>query len=238
MTDTTTGAQPTPPAPQAPPAQQPPAVPTPPAQPATPPAAPPAASTAPATGQQPPEAGKDAPKFTQADLDRIVNDRMDRFEKSFGDKLAGLFGAKPEGDGKTTPEQVLAQAKAITEQAQTRANFATARSFAQAAQIKPERLDALLGMVDINAALTNVDTANVAAVDAAIKAAVDAKAAEFPEFKAGPALPGSSTANPNQPPGAGPKRYSRAALKTMSQDQLVEIADDLVKAQAEGRIDP
>src|SRR5262245_43775751 len=177
MSDPTTGTPPTPPAPQPAPATQPPApapAPTT-AQPAPVPTPP---APAPTTGQPPAQQTPNGKTFSQDDVDRIVNDRMDRFEKSFGEKFAGqlltALGGKPaEGDGKPTAEQMLAQAQQVVEQATTRANFATARSFAQAAQIKPERLDALLGMVDLKAVLSNVDADNPSAVDAAIKAAVD-----------------------------------------------------------------
>jgi hypothetical protein len=59
------------------------------------------------------------------------------------------------------------------------------------AQIKPDRVDTLASMVDLKTVLKGVDPNNPAAIDAAIKAAVDAKVAEFPEWK-GTALPASS----------------------------------------------
>lgn len=248
MTDTTTGTQPTPtggtpngqgqPAPVATPTTGTPA-------PAQTPAPTPAAPPQPA-GQQPvtqPAPAQGTEKtFTQAELNQIINDRLTReresLTKSFGDKLAEVFGGKaPEGDGKQTSDDVLAQARQIVEQAQTRANTATARSFA-ASSVRDDRIDTLVGMVDVKAALSNVDVNNPAAVDAAIKAAVDAEAAKFPEWSraAAPQLPGSSTANPNQPTGDGKRIYSRAELQKMTQHELAAVAADLQLAAREGRI--
>ncbi|MET9002742.1 hypothetical protein [Amycolatopsis sp. NPDC004169] len=45
-----------------------------------------------------------AKTFTQADVDRIINERLSRREKSIGDKIAELFGGKPsDGDGESSP---------------------------------------------------------------------------------------------------------------------------------------
>ncbi|WP_460407331.1 hypothetical protein, partial [Actinophytocola sediminis] len=191
MTDTTPPATPAPTTPAAPAPTAPAAV-TPPATPA-----------APATGQPAADAPKPTDpgdqKFTQADLDRILTDRLSRQEKTLGEKFAKLFGGEPEGDGKQKPEDVLAKATAMVEQAQARANAASARSYAQDAGIKKDRVGTLVGMVDMTTALSGVDTNDAAAVEAAIRKAVDAKVEEFPEWKAS-TVPGASTANPNGAP--------------------------------------
>lgn len=205
----------------------------------TPPPNPPAGGQQPPANDQPPANGGEK-TFTQADLDRIINERLDKqkaaIEKSFGDKLAGLFGSKPEGDGQPSPEQILAQAKQITEQAQARANAATARSFVQAAKVRPDRVDTIIGMVDLKTALQGVDVNDATAVDAAIKAAVDAKAAEFPEWKEGAPLPPTSGGDRQQNNSNGKRIYTRAELQQMSQRELAAIASDLTLAHREGRI--
>ncbi|HEU5475699.1 MAG TPA: hypothetical protein VFV67_34090 [Actinophytocola sp.] len=198
---------PTPPATGAPAdgAPQPPApapVPQPPA--AGPPAQPPADPA----GDKPAD---DGAKFTQADLDRIINDRLTRAQQSWqaqqaerDKKIAALFGGAPaDGDSALTAEQVLEQAQQITQTARDEANHAKAEALALAAKIKPERLDTFVKLVDLRGALADVDGNDATAVRTAIKAAVDAKVAEFPEWKtdATPPLPGASTANPNGAPG-------------------------------------
>lgn len=223
MTDTTTGTPPTPPAPPAngaPPAQPPAPVPAPPAQPPAP--APPAA-------QPPAVETPNGKTFTQTDLDRILTDRLDRQQKAFNEKLAKFFGGDTgEGDSKAAPDPVE-QAQAMIDQAQARANTATARSFAQSAQIKPDRIDTLVGMVDMKAALSGVDSNDLAAVDAAIKAAITAKVAEFPEWKA-TAVPAASTANPNGVGGI-PNIDERIAAAQKAGDHTTAITLKRAKAR-------
>jgi hypothetical protein len=245
MTDTTTGSQPTAPGGTPNGQNQSAPVPLPPGPQGTSAPAPVQGGAAQPAGQQPvgqqpaaPAQG-DAKTFTQDELDHHLNDRMDRFKKSMGAEFAKLFGIDVAGEGGAKPdaEQVLAQARQVVEQAQTRANTATARSFA-ATSVRDDRIDTLVGMIDVNAALANVDANDANAVNTAIKAAVDAEAAKFPEWSrtAAPQLPGSSTANPNQQTGDGKRIYTRAELQAMSQRDLAAIADDLALANREGRI--
>ena len=227
MTDTTTGTQPTPPAPSAPGPATPPAV----APAATNPATPPAPTGQPAPATEPPKpadpaAGK---TFTQEQLDKILTDRLTRQEKAFNEKLAKFFGGDT-GDGEKKPEDVLAQAQKLVETERARANHAAARSFAQAAQVKPERVDTLVGLLDLSTVLKGVDTSDAAAVDKAIKTAVEKKVGEFPEWKAGPALPGSSTANPNGAPGT-PDLDARIAAATKAGNHREAIALKREKAR-------
>lgn len=227
MTDTTASGAAD--APTTPPAQTAPAGPAQGAPPAVP-APPPAGPAAPAAGQQQPAAGEqpkptepEGKTFTQADLDKILTDRLARQEKSFNDRLAKFFGGDTgEGDGQQKPEDVLAQATAMIEQERQRANTAWAHSCAQAAQIKPERIGVLIGQVDLKAALADVDATDTTAVNAAIKKAVEAKAAEFPEWKA-TAAPASSTANPNGAPGV-PDIDARIAAATKAGNHREAIA--------------
>lgn len=201
---------------------------------------------APATGQQqdtgqqatPPKPGPppNAEKtFTQADLDRILNERLSRQEKSLGDKLAALFGNKTDdGDSTTKPEDVLKRAEDMLATARTTANNATAEALAQAAGIKPERIETFIGLANLAGALKDVDQNDAAAVKTAIKAAVDAKAAEFPEWKTTTA-PAASGGDRSAAAG-GKKTYTRAQLESMSADELAANADDILAAQREGRI--
>ncbi|AUI56791.1 hypothetical protein [Amycolatopsis sp. BJA-103] len=207
------------------------------AQPPTPPA--------PANGQQqdsgqttPPKPGPppNAEKtFTQADLDRILNERLSRQEKSLGDKLAALFGNKStEGDGTVKPEDVLKRAEDMLTTARTTANTATAEALAQAAGIKPERIATFIGLANLTGALQGVDQNDAAAVKTAIKTAIDAKAAEFPEWKTTTAAPASG--GDRSAAAGGKKTYTRADLASMSDNELADNADEILAAQREGRI--
>jgi hypothetical protein len=207
----------------------------------------PPAQGAPATGPQQPAATQQAtpPKptpppggektFTQADLDRIINERLTRQEKTLGDKLAELFGGKPaDGGGAVKPEAVLQQAQQMLDTARTTANTATAEALAAAAGIKPERIATFIGLANLTGVLKDVDQNDGVAVKAAIKAAVDAKAAEFPEWKTTTAPPASGGDRSGAP--GGKKTYTRVQLDAMTQDELAANADDIVAASREGRI--
>ncbi|WP_372659916.1 hypothetical protein [Amycolatopsis kentuckyensis] len=198
--------------------------------------------TQPQDGQQgtPPKPGPPPGKtFTQAELDSIIQKRMTGFEKSFADKLAGLFGDQT-GDGAPAvkPEDVLKRAEDILTSARTTANTATAEALAAAAGIKPERIETFIGLANLTGVLKDVDQNNAAAVKAAIKAAikaaVDAKAAEFPEWKTD-APPAASGGDRTQAAG-GKKTWTRDEIAKLSQDDLVKHADELAQAAAEGRI--
>ncbi|WP_439377478.1 hypothetical protein [Amycolatopsis lexingtonensis] len=206
------------------------------------PATAPAPATQPGTQPQdglpaaPPKPGPPPAKtFTQADVDRIINERLSRQEKSIGDKLAELFGGKPaDGDGAVKPEAVLQQAQQMLDNARTTANNATAEALAQAAGIKPERISTFIGLADLTGVLKDVDQNDATAVKAAIKTAIDAKAAEFPEWKTTTAPPASGGDRSGAQ--GGKKTYTRAQLEAMSSDELAANADDIVAASREGRI--
>ena len=208
----------------------------------TPPAAPvPTPPAQPATGEPAATQADEGKTFTQADLDRILTDRLARERKAsedkqaeFNKKLAALFGGTTPEDGRPTGEQLIEQMQGMVAQAQDRANTATADAAARLA-VRDDRVGALLAMVDVKAALKDVDASDTAKVNEAIKKAVDAKAAEFPEWKR-TAIPGASTANPNGGGAAGKPTYTRDQLAKMSADELAKIADDLPRAYAEGRI--
>lgn len=186
-----------------------------------------------AAGEQPKPAEPAAKTLTltQTELDAMIGDRLKRDREAQRKQFAAAFGIEDPaaGDGKQTPDQALVQAQTLIEQAQTRANTASARSFAQTAQVKAERVDTLVGMVDMKAALSGVDVNDLAKVDAAIKAAVEKKAAEFPEWKA-TSVPGASTANPN---GAGgiPNIDERIAAATKAGDHATAISLKRAKAR-------
>jgi hypothetical protein len=194
------------------------------------------------TGQQqagqgtPPKPGPPAQKtFTQAELDSIIQKRMSGFEESFSKKLAGLFGGEPAGDGAPKPEAVLKQAQDAIDSTRQQAHLTMAETLAEKAGIKPERLDVFLGLANLKGALKDVDQNDPAAVKAAIKTAVEAKATEYPEWKS-EQLPGASGGDRGQHAADGKKRWTRDEISKLSQEDLVKNAAELQKAAAEGRI--
>ncbi|WP_410652113.1 hypothetical protein [Amycolatopsis sp. cmx-4-54] len=208
----------------------------------------PPAPNAPVAGQQqdggqqtaPPKPGPPAnadKRFTQADVDAIIHKRMSGLEKSLGAKLATVFGGAPaDGDGTVKPEDVLKRAEDILTSARNTANTATAEALATAAGIKPERIATFIGLANLSGVLKDVDQNDAAAVKSAIKAVVDAKAAEFPEWKVSTV---AAASGPNLTPGtAGNAKptYTRADLEKMSPAELASKADELAAAAAEGRI--
>ncbi|WP_285751995.1 DUF4355 domain-containing protein [Lentzea sp. NBRC 105346] len=224
-----TGGDPNPPAPTSQPPAAPP-VPTPPVNPPAPQPTPPTPS-----GQQ-----GDGKTFTQADLDRIINERLEKAQKSWQaqqtdqmKKLAEVFGWQ---DPNATPDpaKMLEQAQQQATAHQQRADLADAKALALAAGVKPERVDLFLRVVDVAGALKDVDRSQGDSVTAALKSAVDGALTAAPEFKGAPALPGSSGGDRLAP--NGKRQWTRAEIEGMSQKDLLANHDEIAAAMAEGRV--
>jgi hypothetical protein len=186
------------------------------------------------TGQQP-TAPPDAPKtFSQEDLERILTDRLARQEKTFTDKFAQALGIT-DPNAAIDPAKALADSQAAVGVAQKLAQSSTAEALALAAGIKPDKVGDFVRLVDLSTALAGIDANDPAKVREALKTAVDAKAASYPEWK-GTTLPAASGGDRGQPNANGKRTYTKAELEGMSQDQLAACAEDLTAAYAEGRI--
>jgi len=138
---------------------------------------------------QPTAPATDAPKFTQADLDRILDDRMTRFEKSFNTKMAQALGITDPA-AEVDPVKALEAEKKTTATERTRADLADARSLATLAGVSKEHVETFLKLVDLGP-LKTLDRTDPAAVTAAIQKQVDAALTAAPMFK-GSALPAAS----------------------------------------------
>lgn len=193
----------------------------------TPPPSAPTQTQAP-TEQQPAEKN-----FTQADLDRILTERLDRQEKAFTDRLAKAFGVEDPAAVKD-PAKLLEASQQETQTYRNLAINSTAEALALAAGIKPERIEMFARLVDLSGALKNVDATDPTAVRTAIKTAVDAKAEGLPEWK-GTTLPSSSGGDRQQSPNGKPT-YTRQQIEGMSPAELAANADALAEAASEGRI--
>lgn len=228
--------QPTPqgtptPTPAAPPAPtpQPPAAP--PAPVPTPPANPPAPQPTPTPPVEPP--APPAPKaFTQEDVDKLIGDRLAREREAQNKKLAELFGVT-DPNAPIDPAKALADSQAAAQAAQEIAVAATAESLARAVGIKDERIDTFIAIAKQAGLFNGVNLADAAAKEA-LKAAIAAKANEFPEWKGSTLPPASGGDRGQQPPGK--KVWTRDEISKMSQDELAKNADELMAAYAEGRI--
>ncbi|OZM73986.1 hypothetical protein CFN78_06775 [Amycolatopsis antarctica] len=209
-----------------------------PADPAAPPAAPPAGQQPPATtppagdGSTPPaepaKPGDDAGKrFTQADLDRIISDRLGKAEQSWqqkqteqNKKLAALLGG--EDPDQVDPAKALEDAQGTASKAVQRADRAEAKALALAAGIKPERVERFVKLCDISGALDGVDRGDDAKVQAAIQSAVDSALEDVPEFK-GTNLPQSSGGDRS---GGGQQTVTLEQFKAMDVDERTALYRD------------
>lgn len=178
----------TPPAPTTGPADsQPAATPPVPGPPPSAPAQQPASQQAPATTTPPAaDAGK---TFTQADLDRIINERLDKQQTAFRKQFAQALGIE-DPNAAPDPAKVVEESQQRVTAAEQRADLADARSLAALAGVSKDHVDLFLKLVDLGP-LKTVDRSDSAAVSATIKAQVDAALAAAPMFK-GSTLPAAS----------------------------------------------
>lgn len=236
MTDTTTSPQ----QPAAPADSGPATTPAAPAAPADAPAQAPATSGQGGTTQQQPAAGQGEPKFTQADLDRVIADRLGRERAGWETKLAeqnkalaAALGFKDPSDA-PDPAAAVKAAQAAADAALQRADTASARALAIAAGIPKESIPVFMRLVDVAGALKDVDRGDDTAVEAALQGAVDEVLKAAPQFKASPVA--SSSGGDRAVTTDGKKIWTRDELANMSEAELIKNADEIAKAQAENRI--
>lgn len=214
---------------------------TPPAAPATPPVATPPAATPPVPTPPPsgapatPPAGQQGGEktFTQTDVERILKDRMDRFEKSVAEKqtdamkkLAEVMGWQDPAAAKD-PAELLKQAQQETGAVRNVAVAAVAEALALRAGIKPERIETFVAIAEKANLFKDVDLTDASA-RAALQAAVEKKAGEFPEWK-GATLPGASGGDGQG--GANPSLDERIATAEKANDWKTAITLKRQKAR-------
>lgn len=169
------------------------------------------------------DAGK---TFTQADLDRLINERIQRERKTFEDrqaeqnkKLAQALGLAEDDADTVDPAKALEEAQTTAAKAQERADHAEAKVLAAAAGIKPERVAAFVKLCDISGALKDVDRTDAKAVEAALQAAVKQGVEEYPEF-VGTTLPASSGSDRA---GSQPQSVTVEQFKKMDVDERTKL---------------
>lgn len=151
--------------------------------------------------------------FGQEDVDRILRDRLERQEKSLIERFSKAFGVTPD---EQDPAKALEAAEKTALAYQRQAQSAMARALAVEAGIKPEHVGRFVKLVDLAGALKDIDPTDTAAVETAMKAAVDAEAASVPEWKGGTVLPGSSGGD--RQAGSSPSLDDRIAAAQKSGD--------------------
>lgn len=137
---------------------------------------------------------KDAKKFTQADLDRIVKDRLARQKKkdadaakAEGDKAAKADAAAKEGktdgtDGDSTNNEAVDEANAMVEKAKATLIMSTAQTEAIKLGVDPKYVADVVRLADVSDIA--VDDNTMAVDDKAVSKAIDDVLKRVPVFKA------------------------------------------------------
>lgn len=196
---------------------------------------PPSGDTPPAGGTTPPTPAPDK-AFTQADLDRIVGERI----KSEQTKHQKALDALQATAGKSELE--AAQIKQQQAEAALKDSFRTSglKVATMAAKIaatgaREDRREAVLAQAKtgIEAAVGDDGTVDEAAVNAAVTAVLES----FPEWKvdAVPPVPGASGV-PMGTGGTPPASFTRDQIKAMTPEEYVKNREAIHKAMAAGLV--
>lgn len=176
-----------------------------------------------------PTPGGDGGKtFTQADLDRIVTERLNRQKAQFGDydalKAKAADFDKLQDANKSELEKAQEAARKAEEArvaalstANTRLIAATAKVTATELGVKPERIAAALKLADLSAVAVGDDGEPDAA---AVKAAIEKVLADVPELKAAAGGSTTSTANPARGAGGIANPWARETLNLTEQGRI------------------
>lgn len=199
-----------PPAPQDPPVGDPPK---------DPPAAPPA---------------DDEKKFGQADLDRLISERLAAEKKKHDQALAderAKAGKTAEEKAELERAQAERDSKEKITAAQTRAVQAEAKGIARDLGARPDRLAAILKQADLSKAATDDGDVD----EAAVKTAVEAVLKDYPEWKADKTTTTRSGGDLGGHGGDKPT-FTRKEIEDMSSEERVKRIDEINAALADGRV--
>lgn len=188
----------------------------------------------PADPQDPPSDPPADPekKFTQADLDRILGEKLGKEKTKYEAQLKEL----QESAGKTELEKVTAerdryktQAESGTKTAGERLVQAEAKVAAVTLKARPDRVAQVIKQADLAGAVGDDGEVD----DAKVQAAIEKVLADFPEWKATPGKSGNEVGG-NDPDGK--PTFTRQQIKDMSPEERARRVDELNAAMAEGRI--
>lgn len=178
----------------------------------------------------------DEPKFTQADLDKIIADRLKAEQDKFDKRLA----QETEKAGKNELEKAqLEKQQAETDrdekvsEARNLLVDSIAEAEAVAAGVKPERVARFLKSVD----LTTDGIVDSGRVDRdKIKTAVASALEDVPEFKATPPGPPKKSGGDMGGQPTGKPTFTKQQIRDMTNEERVQRIDELNEAFAEGRV--
>lgn len=195
-------------------------------------------------GEAPSAGGQQAeqqpePRFTQADLDRIVGERVaaERSKAQRQLEEAQALAGRNETE-KLTIERDQAQQRAqeATVKAAERVARTEAKVAAIAAGANPKRVDAIVRNADLAKAVKDGEVD-----EAAVAAAVAKVLEEYPEWKAD--APGSGSGGPaasggelNGGGGSSKPTFTRQQLEEMPKAEMAARIDEINEAIADGRV--
>lgn len=171
--------------------------------------------------------------FSQADLDRIIGERV-AAEKAKHDKAladAQALAGKNETEKLTIErDQATQRAQEATQKAAERVAKTEAKVAALAAGANPDRVAAIVRNADLAAAVKDGDVD-----EAAVKAAVEKVLTEYPEWKKAPGGPSSSGGELNGGD-SGKPTFTRKQLEEMPPEEMAKRIDEINAAIADGRV--
>lgn len=175
----------------------------------------------------------DGKTFTQADVDRIVQERLAREKQRHEQELeaerqkAGMQETERLKLEKEQAEKAAADARAEAERAVIAAETKLA---AVALNTRADRLDDVAAKVDV-AGLELVD----GKLDGdKVRAAVQAVLEQYPEWKQGPTQQGSSGGD--QGSDSGPRSFTAAEVAAMTAEEYAKNRDEIMAAMRSGRL--
>lgn len=176
------------------------------------------------------DAGK---AFTQADLDRILNERLAKEREKFATQLEEAKATAGKSDLEAAQiklQQTEAKLGTVTKTAAERIAKTEAKVAAVTAGAKSDRITAVIAQADLTDAVSEDGEVDDAKVAAAIGKVLEA----FPEWK-GTTVAGKSGGELGGGAETG-KSYTRAQIKAMSLEAYQAEEKDILAAMAAGRI--
>jgi hypothetical protein len=184
------------------------------------------------SGGQP--GGQPEPKFSQADLDRIIGERLASERAAWQKKLddaAELAGKSETEKLQTQLEQANNRATETQQKAAQRVARTEAKIAAQSLDARPDRLDAILKQADLSKAVRDDGEVD----DAAVRTAVEAVLKDYPEWKKS-STTSQSGGELNGGGGNGKPTFTRKQLEDMPPEEMAARIDEINAAIADGRV--
>lgn len=177
-----------------------------------------------------------APKkldLTQADLDRIINEKLGKEKARYEQQIKDL----KDGAGKTELEKVTAERDRFKEQAENsgkaggqRLAKSEAKVAALAANGRTDRMAAIVAQADLSDAVGDDGEVD----EGKVKTAIEKVLADFPEWKQTGGKSGNDLGGDKDK--TDKPTFTRDQIRKMSPEERAKRIDELNEAAAEGRI--